>query len=123
MSRPLRIEYEGGRYEGRAVMAAVANAPCFGGGMRVAPTAVLDDGRLDLVIVGDVTRPDLLRSLPRIYRGRHLDHPAVHTVQVRHAVIHSDPALRLHGDGEPVGRAGAGGTRIDVWPRALSVLA
>ncbi len=57
--------------------ASSAKEPAFGGGVRLAPHARMDDGLLDLVLVGPVSRTELRRVLPRVYRGRHVSHPAV----------------------------------------------
>src|SRR5581483_7009265 len=53
----------------------VANGRWFGGGMMICPEAASDDGLFDVLLIGDLTRADLLRTLPKTYRGRHLPHP------------------------------------------------
>jgi diacylglycerol kinase (ATP) len=58
-------------WSGRLATAVVANGPCFGGGMRIAPAADPGDGLLDLVVLGDVGRWELLWWLPTVYRGEH----------------------------------------------------
>ena len=63
----------------------------------------------------------LLAVFPRIYGGRHVDHPAVRCVRVRQATIRADRSVTFHGDGEPVGHARPEGVRIEIWPDALSV--
>ena len=54
------------------LVAAFANTPVYGGGMKIAPHAQLDDSRLDVCVVGDVARLRLLRLFPSVYFGRHL---------------------------------------------------
>ena len=63
-------------FEGPLVLAAAANGQYFGGGMRVAPGARLDDGLLDVVVVPELGKARLLAKLPTIYRGAHLNDPA-----------------------------------------------
>jgi diacylglycerol kinase family enzyme len=118
----VRIDWEEDRYEGDVVLAAAANAPMFGGGMRVAPTARMDDGLLDLVIVKALSRTALLRAFPRIYSGRHLEHPAVIHRRVERVTIESDTPLKVHGDGEPLADTGEGRVRIEAVPGAISLI-
>lgn len=115
------LEWEGGRFEGELMFATVCNGPRFGGGMLIAPDAVMDDGLLDLVIVRKVSKLALLRVFPRVFRGTHLDHPAIsihRTPWVR--MRFASPAL-LACDGELLGPLPAEGIEIDLIPRALRV--
>ena len=54
----------------------IANARYFGGGMKIAPDAKLDDGKFDVVSIGDIGAARILANAPRLYSGAHLDHPA-----------------------------------------------
>ena len=65
------------------VLAAFANAPLYGGGMKIAPRAEMDDGLLDVCVVGAVDRFRLLRLFPTVYSGNHLNVPEVEYFQVR----------------------------------------
>ena len=71
----LRVDRE--RWEGAALLVAVANARSYGAGMIVAPMAQIDDGLLDVVLIEHVGRIDFLRTFPRVFRGTHVSHPAV----------------------------------------------
>jgi diacylglycerol kinase family enzyme len=107
-------------YDGALVLAAAANGRYFGGGMRVAPDAVLDDGVLDVVVVPHLSMRALLTKLPKIYAGTHLDDPAVTLRRGRSVEAVAEPGcLRLELDGEPLGALPA---RIDVLPGALTLL-
>lgn len=99
---------------------AVANTAYFGGGMAVCPAARPDDGVLDLTIVGPVGRIELLRVFPRVFEGRHLDHPAVRTQRARTVRIEPLDGREavLWADGEPLG---ALPVEMDVVPGALHV--
>lgn len=86
-----------------ATLVALANAPSFGGGMRIAPNARFDDGLMDVVIGDGLRRGQILRLFPSLYAGRHLSHPAVHVHRATQVVI--EPAGRpapppAFGDGE-----------------------
>ncbi len=85
----LRVEVDGAGWEGPALLAAVANGVSYGAGMNIAPHAVLDDGLLDVVVVGYIPRLEFLRTFPRVFRGTHLSHPAVHSWRGRHVELHS----------------------------------
>jgi diacylglycerol kinase family enzyme len=82
---------------------AVANAGSYGGGMRIAPHAVLDDGRLAVTMVGDVSRPDFLRTLPTVFSGRHVQHPKVSTGSGETVTLSADRPFDVYADGELVG--------------------
>jgi YegS/Rv2252/BmrU family lipid kinase len=99
---------------------AVANGQGFGGGMRIAPAARLDDGLFDVVLAEDLPKLRFLRVLPRVFRGNHVLEPEVHVVRAASLRVASDRPLAVFADGEPIGR-----TPVDVRvvPRALRVLA
>ncbi len=119
----MRIVHDGGCFEGRAMFAVAANLPRFGGGMRIAPAALPDDGWLDLVVVRELSRLALLAVFPRVYRGTHVRHPAVEIVRVRRAEITLDRAMTLFGGGEPVATRDAGQPFVvEVAPGALAVV-
>ncbi|HET8586648.1 MAG TPA: diacylglycerol kinase family protein [Candidatus Limnocylindria bacterium] len=101
----------------RALMVAFANGAYYGGGMRIAPEARLDDGLLDLCIVGDITRREAVRQLPGLYRGAHVTHPAVRMARAGRLEIDGEPSA-VHLDGEPFGQLPL---RVTVRPRALGV--
>lgn len=113
------VTADGERWEQRAMLVSVANAQSIGGGMQVAPGAVLDDGYLDLFIVGPLSRAGLLAVFPKVYSGRHVGHPAVHLRRIRRVELAAGNIV-AYADGE---RIGALPLSIDVVPRAVRVLA
>jgi diacylglycerol kinase (ATP) len=107
-------------------LVCVANAPSFGGGMHIAPDARIDDGLLDVVLVGPINRGEVARVFPRVYRGRHVSHPAVTILRGRDVVLephtvgpHPMPP-HAFADGEPVGPLPL---HCSVQPGAVKVLA
>ncbi len=100
-------------------MLAFANAPNYGGGMRIAPQAQLDDGLLDLVRIRNAGRLRLLRCLHRVYSGAHISMPEVEYICAAEARIESDPPLLVYADGEPVAHTPI---TVSVAPRALRVI-
>ena len=97
------IEADGERvWTGPLSSAVVANGAHYGGGMKIAPAAQPTDGRLDLVVLGDLGRLELLRWLPTVYRGGHLANPKVRARTARRVSIRPVTPLPMHVDGEPV---------------------
>jgi len=82
---------------------AVANASTYGGGMVMAPSARLDDGLLDVVMSEHTSRAHLLRSLPRLFRGTHVDDASVHVRQAREVRVSADRPFVVYADGDPIG--------------------
>lgn len=110
---------------GRSFVAAcvvVANSGYYGSGMRIAPSASIDDGELDVVVIGAAGRLDMIRSFPKVYEGGHIGLGNVHAFRGRSASVSSRPAVALGGDGEPLGVLGAEPIRVDVKPGALQLL-
>jgi len=73
----LRVAGPEGEWTGQAWLAALGNGRYYGGGMCIAPGALTDDGLLEVVVVGDVSRGELLRQFPGLFAGRHVRHPRV----------------------------------------------
>jgi diacylglycerol kinase (ATP) len=119
----MKVVYDGGSFEGRAMFTVVNNLPRFGGGMRIAPGAEIDDGLLDLVIVREIPKPTLLAVFPRVYGGRHVGHPAILMARTRRAEITVDREMTMYGGGEPVRPMAAGETvAVEVAPGGLAVV-
>ncbi len=119
---PLRLEVvsDGGNYSGEVVFAVVGNNVSYGGGLRLTPRARLDDGLLDVCIVPYIPKLELLRWVPRAYRGEHLAHPRILYFQARRVTLNSPARLELFGDGEYMQELPA---TIEVLPRALRIIA
>ncbi len=79
---------------------AVANGHYFGGGMRFAPMANLDDRLLDVTTLSSISLPRLIYAISRIYQGKHLTLPEIAASQVRKVHLRSDAPLFLMLDGE-----------------------
>ncbi len=100
---PYRITLDGGEVrEVEATLVAVGNGPSYGGGMRICPGADLTDGLFDITVVGECSRATLLRVFPRVYRGTHVDHPAITVLRAATVELAAD-RVTGYADGEPVG--------------------
>ncbi len=102
--REMEIDIDGERVTGRFLLVAVGNAQYYGGGMRITPTASLDDGELDVLLAGDVTVPQTLALLTRVYGGHHLTHPKIQLYRCRKMAIRAmEGSVAVHKDGEASG--------------------
>jgi len=119
--RPARfgVTVDGRRHEVTGYAVAVGNSPAYGGGMYLLPHAELDDGRLDVLLSGDCSKLTLLRTLPKVFKGTHLDSPFTRTLRGEVVEVSSDRPFVIYADGDPIGATPAT-MRVD--PRALRVI-
>ena len=119
-NRRVTITLDDQTFSRSVLFVAIANGAYYGGGMKIAPGAEVDDARLDVCVVGDISRITALREMPNLYRGTHVRNPAVsmHTAQT--VRIEGDPATLAHLDGEPFGRLPL---QVQIVPGVLSVAA
>lgn len=99
---------------------AAANSPYYGGGMRLAPGAALDDGLLDVVLSKRTGKLRFLASFPKVFAGRHVDEPSIEVVRARRVRVDADRPFQVYADGDPIADLPAD---ITVRPGALRVLA
>jgi diacylglycerol kinase (ATP) len=117
--RRYRIVADGEPLELDAMLVSVANNPSLGGGMRIAPDARLDDGLLDLFVVGRMSRLRFLRLFPRVFAGTHTDLPEVTLRRVSTVRIEAEDVV-VYADGERIGPLPV---EVTVVPGVLRVLA
>lgn len=120
-----RVTMDGEVWESHGTLVAVANTGIFGGGMKIAPQAVPDDGMLDVVFARGLSRHRIAALFPRLYTGSHLKHPEVHIRRARSVRIEALPELgapppMAFADGEPLRDLPV---QCDVHPLAVGVLA
>lgn len=106
-------------YDGPLVSVVVANGRYVGGGMKIAPRARMDDGELDVLVLGDFTRSELLAQIWKIYPGVHLRHSKVAWLRGRRVDVDPLGPTRLDLDGELFGQ---GPYSFTILPRVLAVL-
>ena len=97
----------------------VSNSGQFGGGMKISPTSNLDDGKLEIISVGEVTKFDFIRTLPKVFFGKHLNHPKLESSSATEVVVNSTQPILAFADGEPIGYSPL---VITVMPAALKIL-
>lgn len=112
-----RVDGEPLELEGWSV--AVANTGVYGGGMRLAPAASVTDGLLDVVTTSTTNRRTFLRSLPKVFKGTHVDDPSVSLRTGQVVELAADRPFRVFADGDPLGTLPC---TVTVKPAALRVL-
>lgn len=123
MFRPIRyaLTLDGVREDVSAMLVAVANSASYGGGMRIAPGASMDDGLLDVLVLAPLGTLEFLRVFPSVFSGTHVSHPAVSIRRARTVHVQAlDTRVVGYADGERVAPLPLG---CEVVPGAVRLLA
>lgn len=117
-SSEIRVSVDGEKRHARMHDVFVANGPFVGGGMKICPDAVPDDGAFDVLLIGDISKRDLLMTMPKIFRGTHLPHPKAELLRGSLVTVDAAEPLPVELDGE---QPGTTPVRFELVPRALRV--
>ena len=106
--RPARFEIEldppGERLSFTAYTVGACNSKTYGGGMRAAPDAMLDDGLLEVVVLESIGKLAFLtKILPKVFKGTHVELPSVHVFRAAEVEISADRPFTMYADGDPIG--------------------
>ena len=105
--RPARFEIEldppGERHTFTGYTVAAANSRAYGGGMYLAPEAMLDDGLIDIVVTESVGKLRFLANLPKVFKGTHVQLPSVRVFRAAEVRISADRPFTMYADGDPIG--------------------
>lgn len=115
----MHIVADGEEYHVRALLCTVANTQSYGGGMRVAPYAQIDDGLLDMCIAKAVPKAEFVRVFPRVFKGTHITHPGFLMQTATHVRVKSDPPVPVLVDGDVMGTTPA---EFRTYPAAVEVI-
>ncbi|OLF18073.1 diacylglycerol kinase family protein [Actinophytocola xanthii] len=115
----LSLVEDGGRTEVEATQVAVGNIPHYGGGIPICPTADPTDGLFDITLVGRASRLDLVRMLPGLRSGRHVDNPVVTTSRAREVRLGEANGWVAYADGERIGPLPV---QVSCVPGALTIV-
>lgn len=115
----ITVRIDGVQHIGPSCMVAVCNSRYTGGAMKIAPDAKIDDGLLDVILVGGLDRTELMMLFPRIFLGSHTRHPKVKTFRAKRVEIEGLRPRLLMPDGEVMGRTPLS---CEVLPGALTVV-
>lgn len=94
----LTVRCDGQQFSGKALTVVVANGRYFGSGIGIAPSALCNDGLLDVTIVGDVSMLEYLRYLPALKRGRRITHPHIRYWQGKEISIEGKGRMECDGE-------------------------
>ncbi|WP_037607123.1 diacylglycerol/lipid kinase family protein [Streptacidiphilus rugosus] len=114
-----RLEVDGAVREVRAHTVVVANSGAYGHGLRIVPPAVLDDGLLDVMVVGDGPRSAVVSFMQEAKRGTHVDRPEVSLTTARTVTVDTDRPVPVCADGDEIATLPA---RITLLPGALTLI-
>ena len=115
-----RLAGDFGSYEGEILLTATGITSSYGGGMKIVPEAIIDDGLFDVCIIEPVPRRTVLRLLFTLFWGGHAGHPAVRMHRTKSLTIETDPPILLYADGERICYTPA---TIEIIERGLTVIA
>jgi diacylglycerol kinase (ATP) len=115
---PYTLELDGAVRHLDAMLVAVGNGPSFGGGLRITHGAEIDDGWLDVVLIKPMSKRELVRTYPKLYSGKHVNHPQYEHKRVRSVTV-AAPGIVAYADGE---RIGVLPLTVEVAPGTLTVL-
>ncbi|HEX4465853.1 MAG TPA: diacylglycerol kinase family protein, partial [Solirubrobacteraceae bacterium] len=93
----------GERHSFTGYSVALANSRAYGGGMQLAPEAMLDDGLLDIVLSERASKLTFLRSLPKVFAGTHVELDSVRVFRAAEVTVSSDRPFTMYADGDPIG--------------------
>jgi diacylglycerol kinase (ATP) len=113
------ITLDGKKIDTGGMMVSVGNGESLGGGMKVTPNAILDDGLLDILVVGPLSRLSFLRIFPKVFKGTHIEDPRVNVYTAKSIRLEADDVV-AYTDGE---RLGPLPVDIEVRPDTLLVFA
>jgi YegS/Rv2252/BmrU family lipid kinase len=112
----LKVKVDSETREALMEDAVVAVGRYLAGGMMITPDAEPDDGLFDVLLIGDVTKTELVRVMPKIYRGKHLPHPKGEVLRGDTVSIEAEEPLPIQLDGE---QPGTTPVRFKLVPRAI----
>ena len=115
---PYVVDIDGEQQRFEAMMVAVGNGPSFGGGLRITEGALLDDGLLDVVVIRPMSKLELVRTYPKLFKGTHVHHRDYRHHHARRVTIAAPGSRRTPtGSGSPPLPL-----TVEVAPLALRVL-
>jgi YegS/Rv2252/BmrU family lipid kinase len=100
----IELDPPGERHRFTAYTVGAANSKTYGGGMRAAPGAMLDDGLLEVVVLENVGKLTFLtKILPKVFGGTHVHEPSVSVFRSREVVVSAERPFTMYADGDPIG--------------------
>ena len=114
------VDVDGDRREVHGWSVAVANNQYYGGGMKFAPTADMEDGQLEVMLVSKCSKLTFLMMFPKVFKGEHVPNPMITTIRGQKVRIDSDRRFKVYADGEELTSLPC---EVTIVPGGLRVLA
>lgn len=99
-ARYFKLEFDGRSWEGKAMMVGIANAPYYGGGMLLCPSAKVDDGQFTVCLVKEISKIEFIKTFPKVFKGTHISHPAVEIFNASRIKVSGEKGLESIADGD-----------------------
>jgi len=115
----VKIKLDNESFDGEILLAAFGNTKSYGGGMHITPNADINDGLLDICIIGKINKFKLLYMFPKVFKGTHTEIPEVRNYRSRCVSVESDIPLDFYGDGQFICKTPFS---LEVLPKALNVI-
>lgn len=116
---PAEIIIDGNKISGRIFSVNIGNGRYCGGGMRQTPDAIPDDGLLDITVIREIGRIEIIKSLKLLYDGTILSHPKIDGYRCTNLKISCEPELFIEADGESLGHTPA---EFNIIPSAVNII-
>jgi YegS/Rv2252/BmrU family lipid kinase len=113
------VTIDGVRHEFRGYSVVIGNTKAYGGGMFVLPQAEPDDGKLDVMLSSEASKLHFLSSLPKVFKGTHVDDKSVTMLSGARIELAADRPFTIYADGDPIADVPA---TMQVEPRCLRVV-
>jgi diacylglycerol kinase (ATP) len=113
------VTVDGQDHDLPAMMIAVGNGSSYGGGMLITPGARVDSGTLEVCVIGEISKPQFIKTFPKVFKGSHVAHPAVTMLEGKVIEISAEREFQVFADGESAGTLPA---TFTVVPAALPVV-
>lgn len=117
----IQLSYGNSKREERIFMINAGNGIYMGGGLKLTPEAEIDDGLLDINIIEDLTKLEVIQNLLSVYRGTHTQLPQVTTNKIEQMVIESEEGFAMHVDGELIS-TDEKSLEVSIVPKAIEVI-
>ncbi|MEN8153404.1 MAG: diacylglycerol kinase family protein [Acidobacteriota bacterium] len=119
MKNRIHLDVDGREYEFRNSAMVISNSKYTGGTMKIAPDAVTDDGKVNIIVFNEVDRRDILKIFSGIFKGSHLEHPKVVHLTGSRIKVNTEPEEMVMADGELIGKTPV---NMKVLPKELKIL-
>ncbi|MDA7502095.1 diacylglycerol kinase family lipid kinase [Chitinophagales bacterium] len=118
-NHPCEIKIDGQQYDSSIFILAAGIGKFFGGGMKVCPDAITNDGYFDISLIGDLSKWEIIKRLPKIYTGNFFNDPRIKNIRGTEIEISSAMPLYVQADGELLGHTPM---RFSILPNAIRAI-